>query len=92
MYDTCREDKLPHPGRTSGTQGETDEAKEEKQRNPLITDTNQAVKEIGQVAFMLLNFTSLSLFSNNSCSRSSLHYIFVKHPARQGGLGPVHKF
>lgn len=59
MYDTCTEDKLLHLGRSSGTERQTDEA---KKSSPLITDTNQVVKEIGQVAFMLLNFTSLSFF------------------------------
>ena len=82
VYDTCTEDKLLHPGRTSGTEGETDEGKES---NPSITDTNQVVKEIGQVAFMLLNFTSLSHFQAALATAPLPILFFVKYQGRQGG-------
>lgn len=83
MYDMCTEDKFLHPGRTSGTEGEIDE---EKESNTSITDTNQVVKEIGQVAFMLLNFTSFSHFQTALATAPLLILLFCEISGETGRM------
>lgn len=53
---------LPHLGRSGGTQKEERLKVEGRRRYLLIIDSNPVVKEIGQVVFMLLNFTSACFF------------------------------
>lgn len=78
MYDSCAEDKLRRAGRTS-------DAEDERESNPSITDNNEVVEEIVRVAFMLINFPSLSHFQVGRVTTPLSILFCVKYLGRRYG-------